>query len=98
MAHEHLLSFKSVGVDERMIDEHLNHWKQGKRNSINDLLLGMLNSVQNKQGWWRAIGNLENLRPYLENFAPRLIVGKYGSNCKDGGRRLFDAIKEGYTP
>ncbi len=96
MAYSHLLSFD--GVEKHMIDEHLNHWKQGKRDSINNLLRGMLNSVQNKRGMWRAIGNLENLKPYLENFEPARIVEKYGGNWREDWEKLFEMVQNSYTP
>jgi len=39
-ARVYLLTFE--GVNNNMIDKHLNLWKEGKRNSINALLFGFI--------------------------------------------------------
>jgi len=54
----------------------------------------MLNSVQNKRGMWRAIGDIENLRPYLEDFVPSRIIEKYSGDW----RKLFTTIQSNYNP
>lgn len=96
-ARNYLLTFPNV--DEGMIDKHLNYRKEGRRNSLNDLLFGMLNSVQNKQGMQdRVFGKLENLQPYLENYDPLQIAKRYGDNWSRDWGKLFVAIQNGYTP
>ena len=92
MARSYLLEFEDINTN--MLDKHLNSWKGHKPHSPNDLLYGMLNSVQNKQGMPRAIGSIENLRQYLENFSPTQIIEKYDNDW----RKLFRAIETNYTP
>lgn len=87
-AREYLLSFDDV--DESMLDKHLNNYRQCK--SIQKLLIGMLNSITNRQPMSNAIGDIERLGPYLEEFAPQLIIKKYDSDWK----KLFKTIKNDY--
>lgn len=91
-AREYLLSFE--GIDINMIDKHLNRWKECGPQSIQDLLFAMLESVSNKRGMPNTIGDIENVRPYLEDFTPILIIEKYSDDWK----KLFDTIKNNYEP
>ncbi len=50
----------------------------------------MLKSIRNKQGMPNSIGNVEDLKPFLENFNPKRVLKKYGSVWK----KLFREIKK----
>jgi len=89
---EYLLSFE--GIDKNMLDKHLNHWKERKPSSIQGLLYAMLCSISNKQGMPNTIGDIEKLRPYLEDFTPVQIIEEYGDDWK----KLFNTIKNNYNP
>ena len=92
-AREYLLSFEEI--NKNMIEKHLNHWKEKqKANSLNDLLVAILESAQNKQGMPNTIGDIKNLRPYLEDFAPLRIIEKYDNNWE----KLFRTIENNYIP
>ncbi|MFC1910934.1 hypothetical protein ACFLXC_06665 [Chloroflexota bacterium] len=86
------------GVNSTMIDDHLNDWKNNIPNSMQKLLFGMLSSVQNKRAMPRSIGPLKELQPYLEEFDSKKIIAKYGSNWRDGWKKLFRFIETNYTP
>lgn len=92
IAREYLLSFKEI--DEDILQRHLNAWEKPKPSSMNELLFGMLNSASNRQRMRNAIGDVEELRPHLEDFNPESIMSKYG----DDWEKLFDSIHENYTP
>ncbi len=90
-ARVYLLTFE--GVNNNMIDKHLNLWKEGKRDSINDLLFGVLEAVKTRQGMQNAIGEIEQLRQYLQDFSPRQIIARY-----DNWKKLFRTIESNYNP
>ena len=91
-AHEYLLSFDPI--DENMLDKHINGWKGCKNQSVQDLLFGMLESVSNKQGMPHTIGDIKELRPFLEDFIPPRIIEKYDDDWKG----LFTTIENNYEP
>lgn len=86
------------GVNNTMIDNHLNNWKTHKPESLRDLLFGMLGSVQNKRAMPNSIGPLNNLKPHLEEFDPQQIIAKYGSYWRDSWKKLFRFVEANYTP
>jgi len=91
-AREYLLSFE--GIDEYILDRHLDHWKEDNPESVQDLLRAMLHSVCNRQGMSNAIGSIRNLRPYLLDFNPPEITEEYNGDWKN----LFRAIEDNYSP
>ncbi|MEA1870375.1 MAG: hypothetical protein U9N09_09625 [Euryarchaeota archaeon] len=91
-AHEYLLSFDHI--DENMLDKHINGWKECKNQSVQDLLWGMLESVSNKLGMPHTIGDIKELRPFLEDFIPPRIIEKYDDDWKG----LFTTIENNYEP
>lgn len=90
-ARKYLLSFD--GVNENMIDKHLNNWKDRKPKSAEELLFSMLSSFSERQAMPNAIGDIEKLRPYLEGFNPKRIIEKYND-----WEELFRTIKANYKP
>lgn len=91
-ARNYLLSFD--GVDNEIIDKHLDHWKQNNPKSLKTLLFAMLDSVQNRLGMPNAIGKLENLRTCFCDFDPTKIIREY----KNDWRKLFRRVSKEYNP
>lgn len=87
-AYNYLLSFDEI--NKQIIEKHLKNWKIKKVNSMNDVYLRMLKSLRNKQGMPNSIGNVEDLKPFLENFNTKRVLKKYGS----GWKKLFIEIKK----
>ncbi|MEM3502939.1 MAG: hypothetical protein QXJ62_03105 [Nitrososphaeria archaeon] len=87
-AYSYLLSFNEI--NKQMIEKHLKDWKINKVKSMSDVYLRMLKSIINKQGMPNSIGNIEDLRTFLENFNPRRVLKKYRGNWK----KLFMEIKK----
>lgn len=87
-AYNYLLSFDEI--NKQIIEKQLKNWKVNKVNSINDVYLRMLKSIRDKQGMPNSIGNVENLKPFLENFNPKRVLKRYGSDWK----KLFEEIKK----
>ena len=98
MARRHLLSFK--GVDDHIINKHLNDWERHEPNSTSDLLYGMLKSVKNRQGMPNVIGDddIDKLRPVFEGFIPEGILKKYGDNWREDWKKVFSTLQHSYTP
>mgnify|MGYP001029786282 CR=1 FL=1 len=92
LAYGYLLDHE--GVTEEIIDKHMEHWKEGKAHTTSDLLFGMVNSVRNRRGMPNAIGDIERLREFLEDFSPLGIASKY----KGDWEKLFITIERNYTP
>jgi len=90
MAREYLLNFVSEDVLKQQLELGLNK----KPNSIAELFRGLLGSLSNRGSMQNSIGDIDNLKSFLFDFEPSLIVEEYG----DDWRRLFDIIKENYTP
>ena len=87
-AREYLLSFDCI--NEKILDKHLNAWREYKPpQSVSGLLYEMLRSISNRQEMPNTIGDIENLRSYLEDFVPMQIVGKYDNNWE----RIFKRIQ-----
>jgi hypothetical protein len=91
-AREYLLSFDRI--DEKMLDKHLKIPKPPQ--SVPGLLYGMLRSISNRRGMSNTIGDIENLRSYLEDFVPMQIVKKYGKKYGNNWKGIFKRIKENY--
>jgi len=91
-AYDYLLSFDSV--DERLIEEHLNRWEQGKASDLTELYRGLLEASQNRQGMPNAIGDVDELADYLYGFSPEEVLATY-----DAWDDFFSTIEESeYTP
>jgi hypothetical protein len=91
-ARNYLLSFE--GIDESIIDKHLDKWKNNIPNSLEDLLFGMLDSIRNRQGMPNTIGDIEKLKTYLCDFKPSEVIKEYNGDWKT----LFNRIKRDYRP
>jgi len=91
-AYDYLLSLDSV--DERLIEEHLNRWEQGKAPDLNELYRGLLEASQNRQGMPNAIGDVDELADYLYGFSLEEVLAIY-----DAWDDFFSTIEESeYTP
>jgi hypothetical protein len=88
----YLLKFK--GIDESIIDKHLDAWKNNIPNSMEDLLEGMLNSITSRQGMPNTIGDIKKLQIYLCDFKPSEVIKEYNSDWK----KVFNRIKRDYHP
>ncbi len=91
-AREYLLSFE--GIDDKIINKHLDHWKEDNPESLEDLLHAILDSVKDRQGMHNAIGKLDNYEPHLYGFDPRKIGREYDNDW----RELFEIVKNKCTP
>ena len=89
-AREYLLNY----VSEDILNSHLELGNQIKHNSINELFRGLLESLANRQGMPNSIGNIDNLKAFLFDFNPVLILNEYGNDWK----KLFQDIKKDYRP
>lgn len=74
-ARQYLLQMPQV--TDAILDKHLLHWKQLKKQSIEELFRSMLMHAQNRQGMPNAIGNIDNLAAVLFNFSPKKVVETY---------------------
>jgi len=74
-ARNYLLNFDCV--NETLLNKYLDEWKNNAPESIEDLLEGMLGSVQNRQGMPNTIGKVENLKSYLCDFKPNQIIAEF---------------------
>lgn len=91
-ARNYLLTFQ--GVDEQLINKHLDEWKERSPTSMENLLEGMLSSVSNKQGMPNTIGKVENLKTVLYDFDPKKISVEFNNDWK----QVFEKIKREYHP
>jgi len=90
-ARKYLLSFGPV--TEQMIDRHLSEWKERKPSSLSGLFRAFIMHAQNRQGMPNAIGDIDNLSPFLLGFNPKDVLSTYSS-----WGDLFDTIQSNYTP
>lgn len=79
-AREYLLSFD--GIEEDILNMHLDDWKTSSPESIGDLLFGILDSVRNRQGMPNSIGEIERLRTVLYDFNPYQLASYFGWSLK----------------
>ena len=91
-AREYLLSFE--GIDSEVLNRHLDEWNNSAPESMEDLLLGMLDSIKNRQGMPNFIGEIEELRPVLKDFNPNTIIDNYADNWE----RLFRIVQDQCPP
>jgi hypothetical protein len=90
-AYKYLLSFKEI--NEGIIKRHFDEWKTTKANTLKDVMLRMLKTIPNKQGMPKSIGNVEDLKEYLEDYDPNRILKRYDGDWK----KLFKYIKENHV-
>jgi hypothetical protein len=91
-ARRYLLSFD--GIDEAIIERHLDEWRSNIPKSLEDVFYGMLDSVRNRQGMPNAIGEIDKLQLCLYNFNPRTVIKEYENDW----RRIFTRIKNECPP
>jgi len=84
----------SEKINESIIKNHLNEWKENTAHSMQDVMLRMLQSISNKQGMPKSIGNVKDLEPSLEDFDPQRIIKRYNGSWE----KLFEEIKQNHKP
>lgn len=92
-AYDYLLSFDAV--NDRLIEDHLSRWEQGKASDLSDLYRGLLEASQNRQGMPNAIGDVDDLADFLNGFSPTEVIDTY-----DSWEKFFTTLEENatYTP
>lgn len=91
-AKDYLMSLD--GVTGKMIDAHLNDWKNKKPKDISGLFKKCLFHAQNRRNMKNTIGNIDNLESILCNFDPQKVAHTYSS-----WDSLFSTIENGtYKP
>jgi hypothetical protein len=91
-ARRYLLSFSDI--NDEVLNEHLDEWKNTKLNSIRDVFYGILNAVKNRQGMPNAIGEIDRLRKVLFDFSPIDVVDTYDNHWD----KVFSRISKECNP
>lgn len=66
LAYEFLVS----KIGQVALEQRLNHYRQYKAETMEDVFWYLLNSLTNKVGMRATIGDIDALEPYLFNFDP----------------------------
>lgn len=86
-----LESYKSYGITKEILDDQIAFPEQEKPKTKNKLFYKMIDHAQNRQGMPNAIGDINKLAPYLENFDAGAVLKKYRD-----WEILFDTLKREY--
>jgi hypothetical protein len=86
-----LESYKSYGITKEILDDQIAFPEQEKPKTKNKLFYKMIDHAQNRQGMPNAIGDINKLAPYLENFDADAVLKKYRD-----WEILFDTLKREY--
>jgi len=62
------------GVTEKILNLHLNYWREKKPKDMSKLFHAFLNHAKNRQGMPNSIGNISSLSEALYNFAKKLGI------------------------
>ncbi|SHJ90580.1 hypothetical protein SAMN02745216_02511 [Desulfatibacillum alkenivorans DSM 16219] len=81
-------------VAGRDVEELLAFTRYSKVTDMQEVYWRFARSLCNKRGMPATIGDVDDLEPFLFGFDPVRSAGNYGGDW----RRLFTAIREGYTP
>ena len=65
------------GVNEEIINLHLDLYQQVKPTSINDVYYRLLSSLTNRQGVSNWIGDINNLESFFFGFSPEKVLANY---------------------
>lgn len=90
MGKEYLLTF----VDVDLLEKHLTLGENEKPTTLNDLFLGLLESLSNRRNMPQTIGDIETLSSVLFGFDPHQVKEEYGNNWE----LLFQRIKSECNP
>lgn len=74
-ARKYLLSVP--GVDEAMLDAHLQNWRDNKKSTKPELFKALIKHAQNRQSMPNTIGGVDKLADVLFDFAPNKVFKAY---------------------
>jgi hypothetical protein len=77
-ARKYLLSFD--GVEDQILDSHLQQWKSLKKDTKNEIFKTFLNHAKNRQSMPNTIGGLGKLTTVLFSFNPGEVADAYSSH------------------
>ena len=81
-------------IGQAALEQRLNHYRQYKIETMDDLFWYLLNSLTNKVGMRATIGDIDPLGPHLFNFDPYRTQAHY----QDDWEQLFKVIQANHTP
>jgi hypothetical protein len=74
-ARTYLLSFD--GIEDQILDNHLQNWKTLKRDTKREIFKTFLNHAKNRQSMPNTIGDIEKLSGVLFGFEPEKVADAY---------------------
>lgn len=77
-ARKYLLSFD--GVTDGVLDDHLTHWKNGRRDTLSGIYEKIIQNAKNRQGMPNTIGDHLRFKGVLLGFDPKKVAKKYKSH------------------
>ncbi len=86
--------FLKQRMGKEALEHKLNHYRQYRAETMQDVFWHMLNSLTNKVGMRATIGDIDPLGAFLFNFDPYQTYAHYN----DDWRKLFKIIKNNHTP
>jgi hypothetical protein len=81
-------------IGQSALEQKLNHYRQHKADTMEDVFWYLINSLTNKVGMRATIGDVDVLGDYLFCFDPYQTHDHY----KDDWEKLFKKIQDNYTP
>ncbi len=84
------------GVNEKLIEEHLDDYTKTRPRELNEVMEGMLKSVRNRQGMPNTITDerLAKIKDELEGFDPKEIMRKYGYLEDEAEKSIWEQMKK----
>jgi hypothetical protein len=90
LAYEFLVS----KIGQYALEQKLNHYRQHKAETMEDVFWYLINSLTNKVGMRATIGDIDALGQFLFNFDPIQCRAHY----QDNWEKLFKKIQDNHTP
>ncbi len=81
-------------IGQSALEQKLNHYRQHKAETMEDVFWYLINSLTNKVGMRATIGDIDVLGPFLFNFDPIQCHGHY----QDKWKKLFKVIQANHMP
>jgi len=92
--YEYAYEFLVSKIGQAALEQKLNHYRQHKAETMEDLFWYLINSLTNKVGMRATIGDVDVLGDYIFYFDPTQTHDHY----QDNWQKLFRKIRDNYTP
>jgi hypothetical protein len=86
--------FLESEIGRQALENKLNHYRQYKAETMEDVYWHLINSLTNKVGMRATIGDIDALTPHLFHWDPWQTCDHY----RDDWEKLFRVIQADYTP